>query len=116
MTESLRKQVEAPRTSNPAHFQHLQFTVDGLLCDTPCRPDMEVNGDRDICSVTSGDAPEDKECVKVASINAMREIVQEGRNASTTEFSAIIGMMDELMLEYEPLKAYSEEVLSKRAD
>lgn len=99
MTDASRKALETPATSNPAHFQHLQFTVDGLLCDSPCRPDEAVGGDRDICAVTAGDAQEDKECIKVASINAMREIVQESRNSSTTEFSAIIGMMDELVLE-----------------
>jgi hypothetical protein len=94
-----RKEIEMPKSSNPAHFQTMQFTVDNLLCGSPCRPDPEVNGDRDICDVTVGESTEAKECTKIASINAMRVVVQESRNNSTKEFATIIGMMDELMLE-----------------
>lgn len=106
------KPIVAPTSSNPGHFLHLQFTVDGLLCDEPCRPDEELDGERDICKV----ADEDKECIKVASINAMRVIVQESRAASTVEFGTIIAMMETLMTEFAPLQVHNDDVLSKRAE
>ena len=45
-----------------------------------------------------------KECIKVASINAMRQVVMESRNQSTTELGGIIKLMEELMLQYAPVK------------
>lgn len=104
--------VPLPTSNNPAHFQHLQFTIDGLLCDEPCRPDEAVDGARDIC--LSGD--EDKECVKVASINSMRAIVQEARANSTADFGTLTAMMDTLMTEYAPLEVHNDDVLDKRSD
>jgi len=104
--------VTLPSNTNPAHFQHLQFTIDGLLCDEECRPDDEVDGARDIC--VSGD--EDKECVKVASINSMRQIVQDARDDSTADFGTLTAMMDTLMTEYAPLEVHNQDVLDKRSD
>lgn len=104
--------VETPTSTNPAHFLHLQFTVDGLLCEEACRPDEELDGARDICMVGG----EDKECIKVASINAMREVVQTQRKNSTADFGTIIAMMETLMTEYEPLQVHNDDVLSKRSE
>jgi hypothetical protein len=112
--------VKGPDFANPPHFLHLQFTVDGTLCDEPCRPDVLTKGARDICVVNSkgekGDKKEDKECVKIASVNAMRIIVQESRDGSTKEFEAVMKIMEALMEQYPPIAAYFDEVKDKRKE
>jgi len=55
-----------------------------------------------------------KECVRAASINGMRAVVQFNNGSSTGDFAPMISTMEELIKQYDPLKALNDEVLERR--
>lgn len=103
------------RSANPRWIWWLQYTKSGRTCNKPCMPDP-ANDMRDICEVTVGDKIEKEECIKIANLNTVREMLSAEREKNVKIFPEIVGELNSLMGQYSSVEAMHRELSVKRGE
>lgn len=100
---------------NPHWLWWLQYTKSGKTCNKPCKPDP-ADSNRDICEVRVGSKTEMEECVKIANINTVREMLSKEREENVKVFPGIIGELEALMGQFSAVESFHNELVAKRGE
>lgn len=101
--------------TNPNWLWWLQYTKTGRTCNKPCEPDPS-DTNRDICEVVVGSKVEKEECVKIANLNTVREMLSNEREKNIKIFPEIVGELNALMGQFASIESFHNDLVSKRGE